>query len=100
LPPGCVFRTPLLGPPKPVWCSMTVYLTCGPRLALYLDPNVDAITRRVDVDGSATLHEILMSLGVPDGLFAYGVIGERFVKLDYRPAANERIRLEVPVGGG
>lgn len=79
---------------------MNVYLSCGPRLALYLDPDVDETTRKVVVDGSPTLGEILATLGVPEGLFAYGVIGDRYVKLDYRPAAEERIRLEVPVGGG
>jgi len=79
---------------------MIVYLTCGPRLALYLDPNIDAATRKVEVEGSPTLHEILADLGVPEGLFAYGVIGERFVKLDYHPSPGEHVRLEVPVGGG
>ncbi len=79
---------------------MTVYLTCGPRLAVYLDPDVDEVTRRFETDGSPTLQEILQAIGVPDGVFAYGVVGERFVKLDYRPSSGERIRLEVPVGGG
>ncbi|MCU0611769.1 MAG: hypothetical protein MUE60_08285 [Candidatus Eisenbacteria bacterium] len=79
---------------------MNVFLTCGPRLALYLDPDVDDVTRKVCVTGSPTLHEILVLLGVPEGLFAYGVVGGRFVKLDYRPSADECIRLEVPVGGG
>ncbi|MBN1426100.1 hypothetical protein JXA88_16240 [Candidatus Fermentibacteria bacterium] len=79
---------------------MHVYLSCGPRLALYLDPDVDATTRKVVVDGRPSLHEILACLGVPEALFAYGVIGDRYVKLDYRPEPEERIRLEVPVGGG
>lgn len=94
---SCLFFPPWASPFGSV---MTVYLTCGPRLAVYLDPDVDAVTRSVQVQGRPTLHEILSSLGVPDGLFAYGVIGDRFVRLDYRPSEEERIRLEVPVGGG
>ena len=79
---------------------MAIYLTCGPRLAIYLDPDVDETTRMVEPEGNPTLHEIITHLGVPEALFAYGVIGDRLVKLDYRPKPGDRIRLEVPVGGG
>lgn len=79
---------------------MVVYLECHPSLAVLLDPDVDECTRRVEVSGSPTLWEILSSLGVPEGTFAYAVVGGRYVRLDYRPSPGDRIRLEVPVGGG
>jgi molybdopterin converting factor small subunit len=79
---------------------MTIYLRSGGKLREHLKPDVDEYTRRVEVDGSPTLKEILSELDIPLAFVAFAFTGGSFRRLDYRPSDGETITLQPPVSGG
>lgn len=79
---------------------MVVYLRSGGRLRDRLKPDVDRYTRRVEVDGTPTLRDILAALDIPPALVAFGYSQGAARKLDYRPSDGEEITLQPPVAGG
>jgi sulfur carrier protein ThiS len=79
---------------------MTIYLRSGGKLREHLNPDVDQYTRRVEVDGSPTIKEILAELGIPLAYVAFAFAGGTFRRLDYRPSDGETVTLQPPVSGG
>jgi hypothetical protein len=79
---------------------MVIYLRSGGRLRERLQPDVDQYTRRVEVEGSPTLREILATIGIPLVLVAFGFSQGAARRLDYRPSDGEVITLQPPVAGG
>ena len=79
---------------------MEVFLRSGGKLRDKLNPDVDSYTRRLVVDGSPTLREILAAVGIPDGLVAFAFAGGRIRRLDYVPSDGDVITLQPPVSGG
>ena len=77
-----------------------VFLRSGGKLRDRLQPDVDHYTRRLVVDGSPTLREILATLGVPDGLVAFAFADGKLRRLDYVPVDGDVITLQPPVSGG
>ncbi len=79
---------------------MVIYLRSGGKLRERLKPDVDQYTRRVEVEGTPSLNEILADLGIPDGLVAFAFAEGTFRRLDYRPSEGEIVTLQPPVSGG
>ena len=79
---------------------MVIYLRSGGKLRDKLKPDVDIYTRKVEVDGTPTLKEILEEIGVPEGLVAFGFADGKVRRLDYRPTEGEVVTLQPPVSGG
>lgn len=79
---------------------MIVYLRSGGALRERLRPDVDQYTRRLEVEGTPSLREILAELGIPDIFVAFAFVGGRLQRLDYRPSDGETVTLQPPVAGG
>lgn len=79
---------------------MVVYLRSGGKLRERLAPDVDQYTRRVEIDGSPSLREILADIGVPDSLVAFAFANGKLERLDYHPSDGDVITLQPPVSGG
>jgi len=79
---------------------MVVYLRSGGKLKDRLQPDVDQYTRRVEVEGTPTLREILTALDIPQALVAFGFSDGKARRLDYRPSDGEVVTLQPPVAGG
>jgi hypothetical protein len=79
---------------------VVIYLRSGGKLRERLKPDVDEYTRRVEVEGTPSLNEILAGLGIPDGLVAFAFAEGKFQRLDYRPGEGEIVTLQPPVSGG
>jgi len=79
---------------------MVIYLRSGGKLKDRLKPDVDQYTRRVEVEGTPTLREILTSLDIPHALVAFGFSQGAVRRLDYRPGEGEVVTLQPPVAGG
>lgn len=79
---------------------MIVYLRSGGRLRERLKPDVDQYTRRIEIDGTPTLREILSTMEIPTALVAFGFSQGMVRRLDYRPSNGEVITLQPPVAGG
>ena len=79
---------------------MEVFLRSGGKLRARLEPDVDNYTRRVVVQGSPTIRQILAQLGVPDGLVAFAFSNGKLLRLDHVPADGDVITLQPPVSGG
>jgi molybdopterin converting factor small subunit len=79
---------------------MTIYLKAGGDLGRRLQPDVDAYTRRLEVEPGKTLAEILVGIGVDPGFVAFAVKDRQMKKLDYVPSDGDVITLQPPVSGG
>jgi hypothetical protein len=79
---------------------MVVYLRSGGKLKDRLKPDVDQYTRRVEVEGTPTLREILKAMDIPHALVAFGFSQGTVRRLDYRPSEGEVVTLQPPVAGG
>jgi len=77
-----------------------VYLKSGGALRERLRPDVDHYTRRLEVDGTPSLKEILDGLEIPLVFVAFAFVNGKFEHLDYRPADGETVTLQPPVAGG
>jgi molybdopterin converting factor small subunit len=80
--------------------DVIVYLRSGGKLRDRLVPDVDQYTRRVEVEGSPSLREILDGIGLPVGLVAFAFDNGKLERLDYRPSDGDVITLQPPVSGG
>jgi len=80
--------------------TVIVYLRSGGKLKDRLRPDVDQYTRRLEVEGTPTLREILGVIDIPPALVAFGFSLGTVRRLDYRPSEGEVITLQPPVAGG
>jgi hypothetical protein len=79
---------------------MIIYLRSGGKLRDRLQPDVDQYTRRIEVEGTPTLREILTAMDIPHALVAFGFSQGTVRRLDYRPGEGEVVTLQPPVAGG
>ena len=77
-----------------------IYLRSGGKLKDHLKPDIDQFTRRVEVDDSLSVRQILRELNIPDGLVAFAFVDGNFKKLDHIPQHEEIVILQPPVSGG
>jgi molybdopterin converting factor small subunit len=80
--------------------TLEVFMRSGGKLRDRLEPDVDYYTRRLVVDGSPTIREMLTKLGIPDGLVAFAFSNGKLRRLDHVPADGDVITLQPPVSGG
>jgi len=79
---------------------VVIYLRSGGKLRDRLKPDVDIYTRKVEVEGTPTLEEILEEIGIPDGLVAFAFADGKVRRLNYRPVEGDVVTLQPPVSGG
>ena len=79
---------------------MVIFLKAGGDLGRKLQPDVDAYTRRVEVEEGKTLREILQGIGVDPRFVAFAVKGERVEQMSLVPGNGDTITLLPPVSGG
>jgi sulfur carrier protein ThiS len=79
---------------------VVVFLKAGGMLKDYLNPDVDAYTRRVEAVEGQTLRDIVASIGLPPGHVAMAFVEGRLVNLSYTPKDGEVVTLRPPVQGG
>ncbi len=79
---------------------MILYLKAGGMLREYLQPDVDAFTRRVECTEGMSLRDILLSIGIRPVHVAMAFSGDRLIPLSHVPSDGETITLRPPVQGG
>ena len=77
-----------------------VYLKAGSELRIWLNPDVDYYTRRVETESGKSVREILNDLGINPALVAFVYTESKMKGLDYIPSDGQCVTLQPPVSGG
>lgn len=79
---------------------MVIFLKAGGLLKDYLQPDVDAYTRKVEIQPGQSLSDILKNIGIRPSLVSMALINGKMVPMSYQPTENDIITLRPPVQGG
>ncbi len=79
---------------------MIVYFQAGGLLKDYIEPDVDAYTRKIELESGLTVKEIMERINLRPALVSLALSGGKIVPLSYVPRDGEVIVLRPPVQGG
>lgn len=79
---------------------MVITLRAGGLLREKLQPDLDAYSRRVEIEAGLSLAEILTAIGLDPSLVAFAVKDGKMQRLSYVPSDGDVITLQPPVSGG
>jgi molybdopterin converting factor small subunit len=79
---------------------MTIFLRAGGQLRAMLKPDVDHYTRKVEVNGTKTVGEILKEISLDPAYVALIHVDGKLKDLSFKPSDGQTITLQPPVSGG
>lgn len=79
---------------------MIIYFQAGGLLTDYLKPDVDAYTRKIEVEPGLTVKEIMERISLRPAMVSLALAAGKIIPLSYIPRDGETIVLRPPVQGG